>query len=379
MAYSDQIVWDEQLWVNSGRQTAALPDSRCHRMLAAGVSLLVLLLAVPVPAAADDSEGVPVEAASETQKREALTQYRAGVELMSAGKYDDALQQFRSSYGKVKSPNSRLMVARALAKLERLPEAYDELLEVIEDARELAVGLAKYEKTVQAAQAELADVTSRVALLRLSVDGRVTIGGEPVEHADWDRALAVMPGVAKVVYRLNDGRQIEEVVDLKAGKTTELLLEAPPPPTATQTPAPGPAPAPPERKAVSYETLGWTSAGVGAAGFATFAVFGLLNNARYGDLEEQCVDGLCPASAKQTAEKGRRYQTAANVGFGVGVVGAIAAVYFLVAAGEASGDDPALERRAGSRSDPGDPSSDTLFSQTQVRVGLGSLELWGQF
>ena len=60
---------------------------------------------------------------------------------------------------------------------------------------------------------------------------------------------------------------------------------------------------------------------MGLAGLAAFTIFGLVNNSKFSDLESECPNDRCPERLADGAEAGRTYQTLANVGLGVGLVG----------------------------------------------------------
>src|SRR5690606_34506039 len=72
----------------------------------------------------------------------------------------------------------------------------------------------------------------------------------------------------------------------------------------------------PHRRETAY-----VAGGLGMAGALTFGVFGLLNHAKYSDLEDECDNRVCNSSQRNDAERGHTYQVAANVGLIVGVVG----------------------------------------------------------
>jgi hypothetical protein len=106
------------------------------------------------------------------------------------------------------------------------------------------------------------------------------------------------------------------------------------------------------------EALVYVSGGIGVLGLASFGIFGLLNHSQYGDLDDECSGGVCPGSIRQDAVRGHRYQTIANIGLLVGVVGIGTGLglYFM--------DDGAENERQAS---------------TQVRLGLGSVTVKGSF
>lgn len=104
----------------------------------------------------------------------------------------------------------------------------------------------------------------------------------------------------------------------------------------------------------------WIAGGVGVAGLATFAVFGILSNSKYKDLDEHCPDGHCYADYKDIGDQGKAFQTVANVGLVVGAVGvATAATLFVIGPSKAK---PAEESR-----------------MPKLRVGLGSVAVSGSF
>src|ERR1700690_4586587 len=87
----------------------------------------VVLLAI-------QARGASVDEATKEQLKAATQYYDRGVEAMDADKFAEALKQFQQSYDTVNSPNSHMMVGRTLVKLGRLPEAYRELTQTIQQA-----------------------------------------------------------------------------------------------------------------------------------------------------------------------------------------------------------------------------------------------------
>lgn len=303
--------------------------------------------------------GVPIEVATRAQKAVAVKQYRMGVDLLGAGKADEALELFRMSYEKVASPNSRLMMARALIRLERYVHAHRELRAVVEEAERLALGAEKYGNTAQAARKELEAVEQHVAVIRIQRDGVLEVNGTPA--AQGPRApLVVMPGRYELSLRLKNGQRAVQAIEAQAGQQYEVQLEVPAPeiPQAATSPEPITAPAVTRTNDVSRKTLGIASASVAVLGTAGFVTFGLLDRSQYQQLERDCVAQRCPASSRDALERGRTYQTIANVGLGVGAVGLVGAAYFfLTARGEDEHD------REG----------------TQVRIGPSQVQVFGRF
>ena len=87
------------------------------------------------------------------------------------------------------------------------------------------------------------------------------------------------------------------------------------------------APRPAERELESpLRSLGWTSAGVGAAALAVSAVLGVMVLDRKSEVEDRCPSKLCPNQAEleavdDVAAEGKRLQTGAFVALGVGIIG----------------------------------------------------------
>jgi hypothetical protein len=105
-------------------------------------------------------------------------------------------------------------------------------------------------------------------------------------------------------------------------------------------------------------TTAYVAGGIGVAGALSFGVFGLLNHAKYSDVQDECSHDLCSDDVREDAERGHTYQTIANVGLIVGVVGLGTAVALVL-----TEPDGATARR----------------SATRVAVGPGSIHVQGTF
>jgi len=68
-------------------------------------------------------------------------------------------------------------------------------------------------------------------------------------------------------------------------------------------------------------TWAYIAGGVGVAGIATFAIFGAMSNSKNSKLQDNCTNNVCPADLKDDRDAGKRYQTIANIGLAVGIVG----------------------------------------------------------
>jgi tetratricopeptide (TPR) repeat protein len=323
--------------------------------------LALVLAALPAYAA-----GAGVGTATDEQKAEAGKSYQRGAEAFAAGELEKALEEFQRSLDVVSSPNSRLMLARTLAKLGRNADAYAELERTVVDAEAAAQIDKKYATTVDAARAELAELKPQVGLVSVRVSGStsddsLSVGGREIEQTNWDRPVAVAPGKVRVVLRTASGEAVREV-DVPAGSSASVDISPTPPPAK-------PAAEPPPVVEVSTsssntKTLGFVAGGIGLAGIASFAIFGGLNSAKFRKLEDECINSRCSPDLESERDQGKTYQTIANVSLVVGAVGiATGTVLLVIAGGE---DDPQQEARTRSRA-------------PRLGIGLGYVDVSGSF
>jgi hypothetical protein len=146
--------------------------------------------------------------------------------------------------------------------------------------------------------------------------------------------MIVKPGETVLRYELANGLFVEKRLELEAGSETEVELRLPEP-KAPHKPAPqkkeAPVPQPPSDASVRYQTLGYVSLGAAVVGGAAFATFGIMNRQVYAELKDRCQINSCPEDARADAERGRDFQTWANIGLSVAAVGFVSGVYFLLA------------------------------------------------
>ena len=273
------------------------------------------------------AQGADLTSASDADKATASEHYTQGMAAFEAGDAAAALTQFEQSYQAVRSPNSHLMVGKALIDLGRYVDAHSVLSETLQEASEAEAVDAKYAQTRLAAEEELTRVEQQVVMVSVtlsgaSTDSKVRINGKEYAPSELDAAIALAPGPIEVVL-VDDGNAVAtQSLTGSPGETLNVSLT----PTPEEEAIDG---APTDSTTVSAEkkpfrhrrATAYVAAGLGAAGAITFGVFGLLNNAKYSGVEDECDNNICPASARSDAERGHTYQTAANVGLIVGVVG----------------------------------------------------------
>ena len=206
-----------------------------------GLGIALGVAAHSLPAWAD---GKTVEAASAAEKARAQAKFREASAHFRAARWDEAIHGFRESYEIVKSPNTYVMLGRALRKAGRLVEAYETLRQAAEDAHALASRIPKYNQAAKTAEVELAEIRTDLALVNVEVtpaDGLVlSVAGRQIPDDRW-KSIPVMPGKVEVVVKAPDGREARRVIDAVASREHPVTLELPEPAAPLAAPAPNPA------------------------------------------------------------------------------------------------------------------------------------------
>ena len=132
------------------------------------------------------ADAVPVDVATAEQTQAAQRIFEEADKLFDVQQYEQAIEKYRASHAIVASPNSRLMIARSLRELGRLPEAHAEYEAALADAQRVAADLPQYRETVRAAEDELQALRSRVGLLSIDLGdvpptSRVTVAGRELD------------------------------------------------------------------------------------------------------------------------------------------------------------------------------------------------------
>ncbi|MGK3996887.1 tetratricopeptide repeat protein [Sorangium sp. So ce1024] len=297
------------------------------RALLLGATSCLCLCTLPGPAAAaDDAASTPTPDAVE--KAQGL--FKKGAALFESRRYALALEQFRASYAAVASPNSRLYIARCLAELGDLPEAYLEFERVAEEAAARAKTEERYAQTEQTAHLERDEIARKIALLTVTVARpesatSLTIAGKEVPRERWGKPYPVKPGKAEVVLR-TQVTSIPQTVELSAGEAKTLPIDADPSAPdgdaglLDEGPLP-PATAGPSPRAY-LRPYAYAAGGVGVAGLGVFTIAGLMANSTYSDLAESC-QGPCPIDRQDDVDAGKTQKTVANVGLVIGAIGLV--------------------------------------------------------
>jgi len=311
------------------------------RMAPLVLGACISLSALAEPAWAD---GAAVDAATDEQKQGATEAFLAAKEHFDAGRFEDALTGFRASFEIVASPNSTLMAARSLAGLGRNVEAYREAERAKKQAEPLAASNEKYVATSEAAQGEMNDLRAKIGFVTVNVaepepGATMSVGGEPVDAADWGTPIAVEPGTVTVMVSGRDPQTVDVMPGGDASVSIEAAAPPPPPPVEVSSEGFNPFDGADDQRLTAY-----VAGGVGVVGMVIFTIFGVQHNSKLSELEDNCPNNQCSADLEGTADDGRTAGTVANVGLIIGAVGLTAgtALFVTTLFGDEGGANAAL-------------------------------------
>ena len=112
----------------SGRLGAHVLREVARTAARAGALCFAVTLAAAAMPGVAWAQGVSVAEATDADKARAQEFYKSGAMSFEFRRWGDALRKFRESYAVVRSPNTHLMIARALAELGQKTEAFNELV-----------------------------------------------------------------------------------------------------------------------------------------------------------------------------------------------------------------------------------------------------------
>ncbi len=325
-------------------------------------TVAALTLATPLAFA----QGASLETATAAQKDVAQKAFLKGAAAQKKGDHEAALTAFKESYDAVASPNSHLMYARELVALGRNVEAYQSYERIIVEAEAAAKLDQKYSQAADAARKEMGELEAKLGFVTVTVKpaagDTVRLSGRELTESELDKALPVAPGQVRVELVSAAGKETVKEVEVAAGQRVNVDLSpegAAPPSEAGTAEGPGGGVS---TDSSTWDTRTWAyvAGGVGVAGIVTFGVFGALNNGKHSKLEDECTGGVCPRDLESDRDTGRTYQTVANVGLVVGIVGlgAGTALYLM--------SDNKSEKQA--RKKPPAPRVDVAVSHRSVTV-----------
>lgn len=310
----------------------------CDEMLLAAKVGVVLASLIVAHAGIAEAQRSPETA---QKKIYAQRHFEQGLSHFDAKNFDEALAAFRASLELYASPNTRLYVARSLKELGRNAEAANAYEETIRSAHLLESEEPRYRDTSRAAKEELDPLRNSLAQVQLrkasgAAVAYVKLQNESIRPESFGLPTYVNPGEVELVVHYEDGRKKTIQQRAERDKIREIILPAldpikaaddDGPDTTPETPDPA-APLPAEEEG-SGALVGFSlSTGVAVIGAAGAVTFGLLGEAKFSELEQEC-GGPCATDRSSDIDAGKTYDTLANVSLVVGAVGVVSAAVFL--------------------------------------------------
>ena len=297
-------------------------------------------------------------AAEEKISEEAKLYFKNGVELIQATppNYQDAYYQFKLAYEKSHSWKVLGNLGLCALKLERDGEALDSYNEYL---RSGGKDVDPEERT--ALERDTLLISGNSAILNLTsaaadadlIDTRAgsSVPPQTYKFQNGVLALRLRAGTHTLTASSSDGRQEKWEVVLTPGKSVDHRFAfAAQQPAAVPTPiAPAPAaqpvsqppPVPDSDGKFPVRTVGFVTAGVGAAALVGGVVTGLLARSAESKATDACgADKVCPTSAESDFDSASSLATMSNVFFIGGGVLAAAGVGMIVFGGDSSAEAP---------------------------------------
>ncbi|MFZ5893703.1 MAG: hypothetical protein ACOY0T_21760 [Myxococcota bacterium] len=295
---------------------------------------------------------VPIALAQPTEADRQMARELAaqGYEALQRKDYATAEERFRRADKLVHAPTLVVDLARSLAGLGRLVEAYEHYELVLREGVSPNTPWS-WQKAYHDAERELEQIKPRLAWLTINVTGpkkpAVFIDGRRVPSAAVGVPRAVNPGSRMVAARARGFTSKEQKVTLAEGQHETLELELDPKPEgAPEEPEPvevevvDELPPPRLETGGAQRTIAYVALTVGGVGLVVGGVTSALVLRTRSDLAERCPGGVCvPLNQDQKNEYQQdidRYglfKTAATVSLITGVVGVAAGTYLLLSSG----------------------------------------------
>jgi hypothetical protein len=278
----------------------------------------------------------------------AQEEFAAGQRLFDQKRFAEALVRLRKAYELSASPNAHLMVARSLLGLGRLADAYEEMAATMREATSRAETEPKYIQARDAAAAELALLERRVGkvivvLVEPGEGVAVALNGASLSPQRVGVPIAVEPGSVAVAAERVGKPTVRRDVSIRAGETKTVAISfeerasaAGSEPIARRDEGMARPVAGSPAGSSLWRSLGYGSLGVGAAGFATFAVAGLMAESKFNTLKEECRVRCTDPKYASVVDMGKALDTAANIGFAAGVAGLVGGAALILVGGPAS-------------------------------------------
>ncbi len=305
------------------------------------------------------------------QEAIAQTRFGKGRELFIAGKFAEALAEFRAASELVESPNTRMYIGRCERALGHYAAAYVELERAASEAADRAHADPRYASTHDVAKQEASALVSKLGHLTILAPGGlpdgtvITVNGSPLASAAVGVAAPIDPGNVDVEAKAPGHVPVHRTAQVAAGESVEIKIKLEPAPataggetTSASTGAGTPAstettttipPTGTEEHAVVDTTphsgrglrnAGFVVGGIGIVGLGVFSAFAALAQTRFDQLKTQCGGGPCDPSYGPQIDEGQMYQNVANVSLAIGGAALVVGTIMVIAGVSASAPAP---------------------------------------
>ncbi|MEJ7727949.1 MAG: hypothetical protein WKG00_01910 [Polyangiaceae bacterium] len=326
--------------------SAGQSSQRRRRTAVAALGVCSALAVGLVSRALHAQPSPPVETPQPEVDRATLL-YEEGSQLLRARRAAQALPRLEESMRLLSSPNTELLIAHALRDLNRDVEAMLAYERVVASAgARVRAGEERYQPTLLEAGRWIALERSQLSELQLVVvrarpGTRVEVDGHAV-HFEHDTATSTAryrgwhePGPVRVAATSASGVRREASGHLDAGGAGQLRIDLDAEPVEPPPQAPSPAGLLAAKVALA----------VGVVGAGVFIGFGIDAESSASELRD--CEPSCPRTEEllDTANRGQRSATIANIGLAVGGAGLLASGVIWLVATDFSGST----RTAGAR------------------------------
>lgn len=285
--------------------------------------------------------------ASPEQQTESRERFQRGRAFYDAHRWSDAIDEFRESLALSSSPNTRLLIARALREQGgHTAEAFREFQAAASEAEVRAPAEPRYAPIAGVARSEAQALVPLISQLRIQMvdppaDTTVRLDGAVVPRNDWNADFAIEPGRHTVEAAAAGRQPFEHVWTVEAGHLAQVPVTLGPelstetghvelPTSAPATPGPAtpvelPAPPVAAPPAIPYQAPpssglragGGVALGIGLAAILGGAIAGTVAWTTYDGLQRDCGGARCPSTvsdAQARVELGRTSGTLFTAG-----------------------------------------------------------------
>lgn len=293
--------------------------------------------------------------AADSVERSAARQLaQQGVEAYQAQDYATALDRLERAYQTLPTPALALWTARSLEKLGRWVEASELYLQATRIPIDRQGDTAVQEEARKEAASAREQLSKRIPTLVVELEDapagvEVHVGERTIGAALLGADLPMDPGLIQVSARTAE-RTVKTEVRLAEGerKTVRLSFSA----DGTEAPEDGTKPAPlaattptdqPSHGGGWHKPVGWTAIGLGAAGIAIGAAFGLDAMGKKDASASECNDqNLCSDTGTNLRAAGMTSAAISTVAFAAGAAVGVGGVVLLLTAPRSSHGETAL-------------------------------------